>query len=106
MTVVTKDYPGFDTESDLDRPGVFRLNAWVGRVVIAELATMDADPATRDVWLPHPVYATQGWLSIVMPSDERADEVQDVLAHADAVARHRPDGHFVGVLPVSPRGAG
>src|SRR5690242_14195022 len=25
-TVVTKDYPGFDTESRLGRPGVFRLN--------------------------------------------------------------------------------
>jgi hypothetical protein len=30
-TIVTKDYPGFDTASDLDRPGVFRLNLSVGR---------------------------------------------------------------------------
>ena len=30
-TIVTKDYTGFDTASDLNRPGVFRLNVGVGR---------------------------------------------------------------------------
>jgi hypothetical protein len=30
-TMVTKDYDGFDTASDLNRPGIFRLNIAVGR---------------------------------------------------------------------------
>ena len=30
-TVVVSNYPGFDESSDLDRQGVFRLNAAVGR---------------------------------------------------------------------------
>ena len=30
-TIVTKDYPGFDEASNVDREGVFRLNASVGR---------------------------------------------------------------------------
>jgi hypothetical protein len=29
-TVVTNDYDGFDTASNLDRPGIFRLNIAVG----------------------------------------------------------------------------
>lgn len=36
-TIVTKDYPGFDEASNVDREGVFRLNVSVGRQRFAEL---------------------------------------------------------------------
>ena len=36
-TIVTKDYPGFDEASHVDREGVFRLNVSVGRQGFAEL---------------------------------------------------------------------
>ena len=36
-TIVTKDYPGFDTSPKLDRPGVFRLNLAVGRETFRRL---------------------------------------------------------------------
>ena len=36
-TLVTQNYPGFDTLSQLDRPGVFRLNLAVGRDRYTEL---------------------------------------------------------------------
>src|SRR5215470_18919263 len=36
-TIVTKDYAGFDAASELDRPGVFRLNLAVGRDRFTEL---------------------------------------------------------------------
>lgn len=41
-TVVTKDYVGFDTASNLDRPGVFRLNVGVGREKIPGRAGLRA----------------------------------------------------------------
>src|SRR5207247_370437 len=36
-TIVTKDYDGFDTASELNRPGVFRVNVAVGRERFTEL---------------------------------------------------------------------
>lgn len=36
-TMVTKDYDGFDTASNLNRPGVFRLNIAVGRAAFERL---------------------------------------------------------------------
>ncbi len=63
-TIVTKDYPGFDTLSNLDRPGVFRLNLAVGRDVFerpfgfspAQFADRAAefDFAVPDRVIPHP----------------------------------------------------
>lgn len=64
-TIVTKDFEGFDTTSDLNRPGVFRLNIAVGREIYRDLightpAAHDQhqgefDYAALDRFLPHPV---------------------------------------------------
>ena len=76
-TIVTKDYPGFDTSSKLDRPGVFRLNLAVGRETFQQLfgfpsagfadQAAEFDFAELDRVLPHPVYARQGWISVLTP---------------------------------------
>jgi hypothetical protein len=77
-TIVVSNYPGFDEASGLDRDGVFRLNAAVGRECFIELlghppgAPGDVDYRALDVLLPHPVYATQSWVSILNPSAEHA----------------------------------
>lgn len=95
-TIVTRDYPGFDTSSDLDRPGVFRLNVAVGRRRFEEVlgpgwADRPVDPTALDVLMPHPVYAAQGWVSILNPSDASRSMVECLLtaAHDRAVAQHR-----------------
>jgi Family of unknown function (DUF6194) len=64
-TVVIKDYPDFDTYSELDRDGAWRLNLSVGRReyerlfghLPAEFETRraDFDPTARDAVIPHPV---------------------------------------------------
>ena len=99
-TMVVSDYAGFDTSSKLNRPGVFRLNINVGRTEFAELIgyppAAHADNAERfdysalDQLIPHPVYATQGWVSILNPG-ETSDTARRLLtqAHARAVSRHR-----------------
>lgn len=100
-TLVTKDYPGFDTESRLDPPGAFRLNIAVGRDTYTELlghrpAEHDQhhagfDYAAADTLLPHPTYAGQGWVAIVNPGVRTADQVRALLdrAYALAVGRHQ-----------------
>ncbi|HWC78623.1 MAG TPA: DUF6194 family protein [Pseudonocardiaceae bacterium] len=99
-TIVTKDYPGFDTESRLDRPGVFRLNISVGRDAFARLLGYPPaahaeqpgiDYAVLDRLLPHPVYAVQSWVSVLNPGPDTAELVRSLLteAHARAMRRHR-----------------
>jgi hypothetical protein len=101
-TIVIKDYPGFDTASDVDRPGMFRVNIAVGREVYEELLghppaahtehRVDYDYSALDRIIPHPVYATQGWISVLNPGEATAEKTRSLLttAHARAAKRHRP----------------
>jgi len=99
-TTVVKDYQGFDTASNLDRPGVFRLNIAVGRESFQELVGYGPaehenhrarfDYTTPDQLLPHPVYAVQAWVSILNPAEATSDRARSLLmdAHARAAERH------------------
>ena len=98
-TVVTKDYPGFDTESRLDRPGVFRLNLPVGRERFTRLFGFppgDLDDHRSDFafdaldrLVPHPVYGRQGWVSVVVPGPATERQLRELLAQAHERARRR-----------------
>lgn len=98
-TIVTGDYDGFDTASDLDRPGVFRLNVAVGRDSYRDLLGHlpaahadhqgDFDYAATDRLLPHPVYAAQGWVSILNPGDATSARARFLLADARTLAAER-----------------
>ncbi len=95
-TIVTKDYEGFDTASKLSRPGVFRLNIAVGCTRLVELLGhppqahqghfADLDYTVADQLLPHPAYASQGWVSILNPNDRTSDQVRSLLVEAHARA--------------------
>ena len=93
-TIVTSDYEGFDTESDLNRPGVFRVNAWVSKATFLDLFGRDwqagHDFAALDTPLPHPIYGAQSWVSILNPGPATSELTKTLLteAHARAVARH------------------
>src|SRR5262249_51200003 len=107
-TIVTKDYGEFDRASDLDRPGVFRLNIGIGKDTYISLfgaqssrpgplsmADTGHDFATLDQLMPHPVYAPQFWVCVLNPSDTTFQAVRPLLAEAyDLVvkryARARP----------------
>jgi uncharacterized protein DUF6194 len=101
-TIVTKDYEGFDEFSQLNRPGVFRLNIAVGRHRFedwmgyppAEHAKKQQlfDYTALDRLLPHPAYGSQGWLSILNPGDTTSEQAKSLLteARARATERRRP----------------
>ncbi len=90
-TIVLRDMPGFDEDSDLDRPGVFRLNLDLGREEFEkkfgysprELAGHRAgiDFAQVDRLLPHPLYGPQGWACILNPAAHRHD-IDMLIRHA------------------------
>lgn len=96
-TIVTKDYPGSDESSRLDRPDTFALNLGVGRQLFEALlgfppaAVADGtpiDPAATGILMPHPLYATQGWVRVINPL--AAQQVQLTFLAAEAARRQRP----------------
>lgn len=100
-TLVTKDYGDFDRASNLDRPGVFRLNVGVEKETFRALfghapgpsagADGGHDFAALDRLMPHPTYAAQCWVCILNPSDDTFErQVRPLLARAYelATARH------------------
>ncbi|UBU15833.1 DUF6194 family protein [Nonomuraea gerenzanensis] len=99
-TIVTKNYEGFDTASALDRPGVFRLNAAVGRVAFERIIGYSPaahaehhaglDYTVLDQVIPHPLYAAQSWVCVLNPQDEERTRAILTDAHARAAQRHRP----------------
>jgi erythromycin esterase-like protein len=98
-TIVEHDVPGFDEASQLDRPGVFRLNLDFGRAQFERLFGFPPkdfekhrhkfDFARLDTFVPHPGYALHGFGSIVMPGPQMLPEIDRLLtiAHARAVNR-------------------
>jgi hypothetical protein len=101
-TIVTKDYGDFDRASNLDRPGVFRLNIGVGKETYRSLFGPQPSPpgaagvvdtghdfAALDRVMPHPVYAPQSWICVLNPGAETFRAVQPLLAEAYELAARR-----------------
>lgn len=98
-TIVVSDYEG-DTVSNLNRPGVFRLNVAAGREHFEQLIgyppaehaehSEEFDYTTCDRFLPHPVYATYGgWVAVLNPGERTGDQVRTLLSDAHAVTMRR-----------------
>jgi Family of unknown function (DUF6194) len=99
-TLVTKDYGEYDNSSQLDRPGVFRLNIGVSRDTFRKLVgyapgeagaeSTPVDYTALDTVIPHPVYATQMWVCVLNPSSATFESVKPLLAEAYSIvaARH------------------
>lgn len=84
-TIVTKDYGEFDNTSQLDRPGVFRLNIGLSRQTFRELfpeSATEHDYAALDRLMPHPAYASQSWVSVLNPGRATFDNIKPLLAEA------------------------
>ena len=90
-TIVTKDYGEFDNLSNLDRPGVFRLNIGVSRDTFRRLFPSEAqhDYTALDTLIPHPVYAPQSWVSVLNPGDETFEMLKPYLQEAYNIAVKR-----------------
>ncbi|KJL25725.1 hypothetical protein RN51_00519 [Microbacterium oxydans] len=93
-TIITKDYPD-DTSSALDTPGRFRVNIHVGReraesiIEAGSLTGGDTDPTAVDVFRPHPLYGTAGWVCVIDPAEATEGAVLALLREAHEAARSR-----------------
>ena len=87
-TIVTKDYGDFDNASNLDRPGVFRLNIGVSKETFANLfpAEGEYDFTALDRLIPHPVYGRNHWVSVLNPSESTFELVKPLLTEAHGIA--------------------
>ena len=100
-TVVTKDYPGFDEASHLNRPGVYRVNVQAGSERFTELLGFspreldehrgEVDFAEPDRLLPHPVYGAQGWVSVVVPGPHTWRDLLQLVEQARRRAGRRQE---------------
>lgn len=101
-TIVTKDYGDFDRASNLNRPGVFRLNIGVSKETYRSLFGRQAAPPAAagmadtghdftvlDQLLPHPVYAPQSWVCVLNPSAATFQEIRPLLTEAYDLAVSR-----------------
>ena len=86
----------YDRVSNLDRPGVFRLNIGVSKQTFQELfGTGKVDLSAYDFTaldkiMPHPEYAAQNFVCVLSPSGLTLERVRALLAEAYelAVRRH------------------
>jgi hypothetical protein len=99
-TLVSSD--AYDQVSNLNRPGVYRLNIGVSRETYrslfgppppnpgaAGIVDTGHDFSTLDQVMPHPVYAMMSWVCVLNPTRETFQAVQGYLAEAHAqAARH------------------
>jgi len=94
-TIASADNP-YDRVSNLDRPGVFRLNIGVSRQTFQSLfgaSKVDVsvyDFTALDKIMPHPEYAAQYYVCVLNPSETTLERVRALLAEAYdlAVRRH------------------
>lgn len=88
-----------DKASDLDRPGVFRLNIGISKPTYRSLfgqppprpaagCVVDTghDFSALDVLTPHPVYGWMAWISVLNPSSDTFEQVKPLLAEAHRMA--------------------
>lgn len=95
-TIITKNYPD-DAQSHLDAEGRWRLNIHVGTRVFAEVIgyppenfdPLSVNYCVDDVFLPHPLYGTYGWVCVVNPEGVTMDQARMLLRGAHEHDRRR-----------------
>lgn len=83
----------FDTVSNLNREGVFRVNIGVSKAtfeaLLADAPSENIDYSMLNIFLPHPHYAKQHYVSILNPSEENASITRQLILEAHAIAAAR-----------------
>jgi hypothetical protein len=93
-TLISSDNE-YDRVSNLDRPGVFRLNIGIGKQTFQSLfGTVKVDInsydfTALDVIMPHPHYAQQRFICVLSPGEATLESVRALLAEAYEIAVRR-----------------
>jgi Family of unknown function (DUF6194) len=85
----------YEKISNLDRPGVYRLNIGVSRDTFQSLFGKNKiefsayDFTALDTIMPHPDYSSQHFLCVLSPSEETFERIRPMLAEAYNIAMKR-----------------
>jgi hypothetical protein len=84
-TLITSDR--YDQFSGLDRPSVFRLNVGVSRATFRALfgetsADVAPDFTVLNRLMPHPVYGSMFWVSMLKPDEATFEKIRPLLVEA------------------------
>jgi hypothetical protein len=83
----------FDTVSNLNREGVFRVNIGVSREtyqsLFADTSSENVDYSVLNVFLPHPHYSKQNFVCILNPTQENAEVTKKLILEAHSIAAAR-----------------
>lgn len=83
----------YDSVSNLDREGVFRVNIGVSRAtfesLFADSQTENVDYSALNVFLPHPEYSKQHFVCILNPTGENAEITKKLMVEAHGIAASR-----------------
>lgn len=83
----------YDSVSNLNREGVFRINIGVSREtftsLIGDYNSDDIDYSALNVFLPHPDYAKQNFICILNPSQDNVEKTKTFIREAHANAKKR-----------------
>ncbi len=101
LTVKEKD-GDHDKSSNLDRPGIYRVNLGVRKGTFIKLfgavpkrpgaggiVEMDHDFSVTDQILPHPVYAWMSWLCVLNPSEDTFEALKPYIQEAYEYAKEK-----------------
>jgi len=93
-TLISSDYD-YDHVSDLNRPGVYRLNVGVSKQTFQslfgteEVNVEEYDFTALDVIMPHPEYAQYHFICVLSPSEKTFEKIRPLLAEAYDIAARR-----------------
>lgn len=93
-TMISSDYD-YDNYSNLNRPGVYRLNIGVSKQTFQSIfgtekvEVNDYDFTALDVIMPHPEYAQYHYVCVLSPSEETFEKIRPLLAEAYDIAARR-----------------
>jgi hypothetical protein len=83
----------YDSVSNLNREGVFRINIGVSREtfksMFADVSPENVDYTVLDVFLPHPEYSKQHFICILNPSGENIEVTKQLIVEAHDIASAR-----------------
>jgi hypothetical protein len=85
----------YEKISNLDRPGVYRLNIGVSRETFRSLfgtkkvSVSDYDFTALDIIMPHPDYSSQSFICVLSPSEATFERIRPMLEEAYDIAMKR-----------------
>jgi len=90
-TIVPRDEE-YDRFSNLDRPGVYRLNFEMAKAAFRErFSGANPDFRALDILMPHPVYGANSWVSILNPSPGTFGEIRRLVEASYRLAKYRQE---------------